>query len=149
MAYKGLYCPKNPEKYKGDPNNIKYLSLWERNIMKTFDESKMILSWFAPSGSFEFFIPYTSPKDGKIHRYLPDFLAKVKQKDGSIAKFLIEVKPKIQTEPPKLPKSKRKSKRYFAALHTYAINQAKWAAARDWCEQNGYIFQVMTEIICT
>ena len=33
MSYKGKYNPRNPEKYKGNPHNIIYRSLWERKFM--------------------------------------------------------------------------------------------------------------------
>ena len=33
MAYRGRYIPSNPKKYKGDPSNIIYRSLWERKFM--------------------------------------------------------------------------------------------------------------------
>lgn len=145
MSYKGRFVPKNPDKYKGDVSNIQYRSLWERNVMKTFDTSKSILAW----ASEEVVIPYVSPVDGQPHRYFPDFVAKVRQKDGSIAKFLIEVKPSKQTRMPEMPKSGRKTKAYKTALAIYLINQAKWQAAQAWCEQYGYTFKVMTEEHCT
>jgi len=34
MSYKGKYRPENPKKYKGDPTNIVYRSLWERKFMR-------------------------------------------------------------------------------------------------------------------
>jgi hypothetical protein len=145
MAYSGKFKPKHPEKYVGDVNNIVYRSIWERNVMKTFDTSNSILAW----GSEELVIPYQSPVDGNIHRYFPDFFAKVRQSDGSTTKFLIEVKPLAQTKPPVLPKSKRKTKRYREAMVIWLINDAKWKAARKWCEKYGYEFKIMTEHECT
>ena len=105
MAYKGRYTPKNPKKYRGDYHNIIYRSLWERKFMVYCDNSDNILEW----GSEEIIIPYLSPWDGKIHRYFPDFYIKVKQSSGGIKKFIIEVKPKNQTRPPK-PVTKKTKK---------------------------------------
>ena len=102
MAYRGRYYPTNPKKYKGDPSNIIYRSLWERKFMVYCDRNEKILEW----GSEEFFIPYRSPLDGKIHRYFPDFYVKVKTKQGTLKKWVVEVKPKIQSRPPKTPKIK-------------------------------------------
>ena len=103
MSYKGKYYPSFPRKYKGDPTNIIYRSLWERKFMVYCDKNDRILEW----GSEEFFIPYRSPIDGKIHRYFPDFYMKVKQNSGGVKKFIIEVKPKYQCKPPvKNPKRK-------------------------------------------
>ena len=97
MAYRGKYTPKNPEKYRGDPKNIVYRSTWECRVMNWLDNNESILQW----GSEEFFIPYRSPVDGKIHRYFPDFYVKVKQKDDTIKEMVLEVKPHRQTQPPK------------------------------------------------
>ena len=146
MAYRGYYQLEHPEKYLGKTDRVRYLSLWERNVIKTFDRSKYILQWVAPTGNMDFTIPYISPVDGMAHRYIPDFMALVKQRNGELVKFLIEVKPENQTKPPKLPKSGRKTKKWQRAMVTYAINRAKWDAARLWCEKNGFIWKVMTEV---
>lgn len=139
MSYKGKYQPSYPEKYKGDPTNIIYRSLWERKFMVYCDTSENILEW----SSEEKFIPYRSPIDGKPHRYFPDFLIKVRESNGSIKKYMIEVKPSKQTTPP--PKPKRQTKRYISEVYEYAKNQAKWDAAKEWCADRGYEFKVITE----
>ena len=120
MAYRGRYIPSNPKKYKGDPSNIIYRSLWERKFMVYCDANENIIEW----GSEEFFIPYRSPIDGRVHRYFPDFYVKVRTNEGKLKKWVVEVKPKAQTAPPKLPK--RKTKRYLNEVRTYAVNEAKW-----------------------
>ena len=139
MAYKGRYTPKNPKKYKGDYHNIIYRSSWERKFMVYCDNSDNILEW----GSEEIIIPYLSPWDGKLHRYFPDFYIKVKQAKGNIKKFIIEVKPKKQTKPPK-PVS-RKTRRWLNEVKTYSINEAKWKHAKVWCEDNNMEFKILTE----
>ena len=139
MAYKGRYTPKNPKKYTGDYHNIIYRSLWERKFMVYCDNSDNILEW----GSEEIIIPYLSPWDGKLHRYFPDFYIKVKQAKGNIKKFIIEVKPKKQTKPPK-PVS-RKTRRWLNEVKTYSINEAKWKHAKVWCEDNNMEFKILTE----
>ena len=107
MAYKGIYKPLNPKKYKGNPSQVIYRSLWERKLMVYCDNNSAVLEW----GSEEIIIPYKSPWDGKIHRYFPDFYMKVKQSSGNIKKFIIEVKPKHQCKPPvKNPKRKTHQK---------------------------------------
>ena len=139
MAYKGRYTPKNPKKYRGDYHNIIYRSLWERKFMVYCDNSDNILEW----GSEEIIIPYLSPWDGKIHRYFPDFYIKVKQSSGNIKKFIIEVKPKKQTRPPK-PVT-RKTKKWLNEVKTYTINQAKWKSANEFCLDHGMEFKILTE----
>ena len=96
MAYSGTYKPVNPKKYRGNPNQVIYRSLWERKLMVYCDNNDAVLEW----GSEEVIIPYLSPWDGKLHRYFPDFYMKVNQANGTIKKFIIEVKPKAQFKPP-------------------------------------------------
>ena len=140
MAYKGRYNPKHPKKYKGDHHNIIYRSLWERKFMVYCDTSDNIIEW----GSEEIIIPYLSPWDGRMHRYFPDFYIKVRQHNGTIKKFIIEVKPKKQCSPPeKTPK--RKTKRWFKEVKTWGVNSAKWKYATSWCENNGMEFKILNE----
>lgn len=139
MSYKGKYKPKHPEKYKGNPVSIIYRSLWERKFMVHCDNSESVLEW----SSEEVFLNYYDPTTNRIRRYFPDFLIKVKESDGTIKKYMIEIKPKKQTAPP--PKPKRQTKRYLQEAYEYAKNQSKWAAAREWCADRGYEFKVFTE----
>ena len=107
MSYKGKYIPQNPQKYKGDPSQVIYRSLWERKFMVYCDRNDKVIEW----GSEEVIVPYRSPWDGKMHRYFPDFYIKIKQSSGGVKKFIIEVKPEHQCkEPTKTPK-KRTRKR--------------------------------------
>ena len=139
MAYKGRYNPVNPKKYKGNSQNIIYRSLWERKFMVYCDTNDKVLEW----GSEEIIIPYISPWDGKVHRYFPDFYIKVKQSNGNLKKFIIEVKPKKQTRPPK--PVVRKTKRWIKEVRTFGINEAKWKHATKWCEDNDMEFKILTE----
>ena len=96
MAYSGKYRPKDPKKYVGNPTRIYYRSLWERKFMVYCDTNDSIIEW----GSEEVIIPYISPWDGRVHRYFPDFYIKVRQTDGKLKKFIIEIKQKNQCAPP-------------------------------------------------
>ena len=140
MSYKGKYIPTNPSKYRGNPRSIIYRSLWERKFMVFCDESKSIIEW----GSEEIIIPYLSPWDGRIHRYFPDFYIKTKQHDGSIKKFIIEVKPKNQCSPPN-KNPPRKTRRWLSEVRTWGVNRAKWKYATEWCNNNDMEFKIMTE----
>ena len=64
MAYKGKFKPKNRDKYKGNPTNIIYRSLWERRFMVYCDSNNSVVKW----SSEEIVIPYRSPFDRKIHK---------------------------------------------------------------------------------
>ena len=139
MAYRGKYYPSFPRKYKGDPTNIIYRSLWERKFMVYCDKNAKILEW----GSEEIALPYISPHDSRVHRYFPDFYIKVQENTGKIKRYLIEVKPLKQTVKPKRPK--RQTKGYIREAFEYARNQAKWKAAREYCADRMWEFKVITE----
>ena len=139
MAYKGKYQPSYPRKYKGNPTNIVYRSLWERKFMVYCDNNERILEW----GSEEMYVWYRSPIDNKVHRYFPDFFIKYKDVSGKTRSSLIEIKPMRQCVPP--PKPKRQTKKYLNEAFEYAKNQAKWKAAEDYCADRMWEFKVMTE----
>ena len=139
MAYRGKYYPSFPRKYKGDPTNIIYRSLWERKFMVYCDKNQNILEW----ASEEIAIPYRSPIDNRVHRYFPDFYMKVKEMNGKIKRYVIEVKPAKQTKPPAKPK--RQTKGYIREAYEYAKNQAKWKMAREFCADRQWEFKVVTE----
>lgn len=135
MSYKGYFKPKNPKKYKGDPTNIIYRSLWEYKLMSYLDGHPGILLW----SSEEFAIPYISPVDGKVHRYFPDFW--IKKLDNTI--MVVEIKPNKQTKPPK--PTKKITKSYLNEVKTWGINSAKWKAAKSFCQDRNWNFVIMDE----
>lgn len=138
-SYKGKYQPSFPAKYKGDPTNIIYRSLWERKFMRYCDLNENILEW----GSEEIALPYISPLDKKVHRYFPDFYIKVKESNGKIKKYIIEIKPKKQTVEPQ--KKKNITKGYIYEVTEWVRNQAKWKAAKEFCDDRQWEFKVLTE----
>ena len=139
MAYKGKYQPLSPKKYRGNPTNIIYRSLWELKFMKYCDSNRNILEW----GSEEIVLPYISPIDNRDHRYFPDFYIKVRESTGKIKKYVIEIKPQKQCIEPKV--QKRKTKSYVYQVCEYAKNQAKWEAATEFCKDRKWEFKVLTE----
>lgn len=139
MAHKGKFTPRNPEKYKGDPQKIRYLSSWELRVMIYLDLNTSILAWSSES----VIIPYLSPIDGKWHRYYPDFLVKVVDRQGVPKVMIIEVKPLKQTVPPVV--RKRRTKKYIREVATWGINKSKWDAAREYCADRNWQFSLLTE----
>ena len=138
MSYKGTFLPKNPSKYNGNSKNIIYRSNWELRVMKYFDDHPNVIWW----ASEELPIPYVSPVDNKTHRYFPDFIVKMRLKDGKVTTYILEVKPLAQT---KMPVQKRKTQRFIQEAATYAVNQEKWRAADIFCREHGWQFQIITE----
>jgi hypothetical protein len=137
---KSRYKPEYPRKYKGDPNNIICRSSWERKFCRWCDLNENILEW----GSEEFCVPYRSPIDKRVHRYFPDFIIKVREQTGEIKRYVIEVKPKKQTRPP-VQTTKKRTKTYINEVKTYAVNEAKWKAADEWCKDRLLEFKIITE----
>tara|TARA_B100001996_G_scaffold209394_2_gene160663 strand:+ start:1340 stop:1780 length:441 start_codon:yes stop_codon:yes gene_type:complete len=140
LAYKGKYRPINYKKYKGDPTNVTYRSLWERKFMIWCDKNPSVMEW----GSEELVIPYISPVDQRGHRYFPDFYMKLKNVQGVIERYIIEIKPKYQVVGPNKAKAKR-TKRYLNEVKTFAVNRAKWKAAQNYCELRQMKFKILTE----
>lgn len=102
---KGQYSsPKTGETYN-------FRSSWEKQYMEILDADQQVTTW-----DYEFqVIKYDL--DGKVRRYLPDFL--VHCVDGS--KKLVEVKP--------------------PTLRDTAMNEAKRASALKYCEKNGIRYE--------
>ena len=66
----------------------------------------------------------------------------IKEGDKKI-KYLVEIKPSKQTTPPTV---KYKKKRHLIyEQRCYAINQAKWSAAKEYSKKIGGVFIILTE----
>lgn len=133
-TYKGMYKVKNPAKYAGDHTKVIYRSLWERNVFRWCDDNPQILKW----SSEEVVVPYYYDLDRKYHRYFVDL--KFTTSEGT---FLVEIKPKKQTVPPKRPS--RQTPKFLAEAATYVKNQCKWKAAKTYAEDRGWKFVIWTE----
>ena len=88
-------------------------------------------------------IPYISPVDRRAHRYFVDNTIAIREGD-KIIKYLIEIKPKKQTIPPK-PSNRKKRSTVIYESNRYVQNRAKWDAAEKWCKKRGYKFLILTE----
>ncbi len=133
--YKGKFKPKNLKKYEGDFSNITYRSHWERQAFRWCDNNENIVGW----NSEEIVVSYKCKTDGKLHRYFIDLF--IRMKDGK--RYLVEIKPKKQTQPPK--ERSRKTKKYLNEVMTYVKNVSKWEAATAFAGRNGMTFQVWNE----
>lgn len=134
----GVFKLKNPQKYDGDPNNVIYRSNLEHRFMKIFDEQPAILAWT----SEELVINYYSKFDGKVRRYFPDVVLKVRDKDNKERILVIEIKPEGQTVKPNLTGKGRKAIREAV---TWQQNKDKWEQAKRFCDSKGYEFHILTE----
>lgn len=139
MAYKGKFIPKNPQKYRGDYNNIIWRSTWECKYMSWLDKTDSVISW----SSEEIIIPYKDPLRGHSRRYFVDFYVQIQNKDNKIDTYLIEIKPKHQTVEP-IQKT-RITKKYINEVYTWGVNSAKWKAAEEFALNRGWKFKILTE----
>jgi len=119
--------------------HVNYKSSLELKAIRYCDYNKHIVKW-----SLEpFNVKYLKPTDGKVHRYYIDFFIEFSTGD----KFLVEVKSKGETVPPKKPKkaTDKSIMRYQKAIQTYAVNCAKWEAAKKFAQERGLRFVILTE----
>lgn len=123
---------------------VEYKSRLEYRAFRYADCNPKIIQWSVEP----FPIKYIKPTDGKSHRYYIDLVVKFSNDQV----FLIEVKPHSQTKMPRKPKGLDKGSanmksinRYKNDLMTYAINEAKWKAAKQLCEKNNFKFIILTE----
>lgn len=135
----GYFKPVNPEKYAGDPTDIVYRSGLEKRYMMYFDTNPSILKWAVE----EIVVPYVSPLDNAPHRYFPDFIVKLRDKNGQINTLMIEIKPSKEREKP--VKGNKSNRKFMEEVAVYAVNQAKWKYAQNFCEKNNMQFVVLTE----
>ena len=103
------------------------------------DRHPGILEWTSES----VVILYTKPTDGQQHRYFVDLSFKIKNKEGKIETYLVEIKPWSQTQAP--VRGRKKEKTFLTECATYATNVAKWKAAGEFCSKRGWKFLIWTE----
>lgn len=130
---KGIYKPKNPEKYVGKHSPV-WRSSWEMAMMMFLDNNKHIIHW----ASEPIYIQYRHPFTGKMAKYIPDFFVVYENKHKKRVAEILEIKPRNQT----ISEGKRVSKKDQIAM---AINRAKWKAASLYCKQQGLVFRVINE----
>lgn len=137
----GKFKPKNPQKYEGNPTEIYFRSSYELKMFQYCDLTENVISY----QSEEFWVPYVSPIDNKTHRYFPDMKLKYKDKDGKMRNLVVEIKPAKELKMPDT-NPKRRTKSWAYSVKMWAINQAKWSAAKEYCADRGWEFRIFTEL---
>jgi len=129
----GIYKVKNIEKYVG--NRLpKFRSGWELAFMQFCDNNPSIQQW----SSEPIKIPYRDPLTGRSTVYVPDFLITYIDKNQKKHAELIEIKPANQTLIENVGKNPYNQAQFVK-------NQAKWAAASNWCKNNNLKFRIINE----
>lgn len=143
----GWYKLKNPYKflkpideYMGSfkDGQVNYKSSLEQKAFRYQDTQSNIIQWSVEP----FQIPYKKPTTGNIHRYYIDMFLVTPDR-----KFLVEIKPKSQTQPPRKPQtnSRKSQVNYHKAMIEFQINQAKWKAQKEFQARNDQEFVIFTE----
>jgi len=134
----GKFIPTNSVKYRGK-SPCRFRSSWEIKFMIFMDRSPNVLEW----GSESAIIRYFDQANQKERSYYIDFSATIKDKDGNLTRWYIEVKPYKQTIKPE--RGKKKEQTYILESCTYITNICKWQAAAKWAQSKGAKFRVLTE----
>lgn len=147
-AYKGEIQKstlKFPEKY-ADDKPIIFRSKLEYDYFMAMDLNPNVLLW--ASENIE--IPYIGnplKESGKLSRYFPDLMVKLKQGD-TFRNLLIEIKPQSELDAVlNMHKLKTNSKQFYRAIQ----NHYKWQQADEFCKKqtiksgNQWNFIVLTE----
>jgi TnsA endonuclease N terminal len=139
----GLFTPKNPEKYIGNLEEIKYRSSWEEYAFNFLDGNPNVLHWASEPIAISYRKPImvNGQLSWKPANYFPDLFVEFINRDGTIVKELIEIKPLKQN---KASKSKKESVR-LQENYVVMVNNAKCEAAKAWCERYGIKFSILTE----
>jgi len=143
MSHVGRYKVQNPRKYMGVGQNPVYKSSLELRLFHWMDINNRVKRW-----GYEIIqIPYFFQLDQKIHKYFMDIYAEIITKDGSIQRYLAEVKSKSDTKPPVKPttRNRRSTRNYRKSLYTYIKNMNKWKAAQQFAKQAGMKFIIVDE----
>ena len=129
----GKFVPTQPAKYIGNKVPT-YRSSWEWQFMKFCDTHPSIQRWACEAVK----IPYRNPLTGRNSIYIPDFFIQYVDKNNATNVDLVEIKPQNQAVLESVGKNKTRQAQFVQ-------NQAKWAAASNWCKQQGIRFRVVTE----
>ena len=130
---RGKFAMKHPHKYVGTKSPT-YRSSWEWSFMNFCDNNDSVVKWASEAIQ----IPYVDPLTERHTVYVPDFFIQYIDKHGRMQLELIEIKPASQTVLERVGKSAHNQSQFIK-------NQAKWAAAGNWCKQQGLKFRILNE----
>jgi hypothetical protein len=129
----GIFTPKNPEKYVG--SKLPYCrSSWETTFCMFCDNNPAVQQWSSEPVK----IPYRDPLTGKQTVYVPDFLISYIDRNQTKHVEMVEIKPANQMIKERVGKNPYNQAQFVK-------NQAKWAAATQFCKQQGIKFRVINE----
>lgn len=157
----GYYKAKNKDKYIGDPELIVYRSSWEYGFCKWCDMSPSVKRWSSEPVSIPYYdrvskleecaklgLDPNDPRNWEVKNYNTDFWFELDRGDDKTEKIFVEIKPSYKLKKP-LPPSREaplaEQKKFNNAAKEYLINEAKFAAMKEWANRNNCKFYVFTE----
>lgn len=132
---------KNPDRYRGNNRIIEFKSSLELSFIHYLDKHPHVHWW----NYEEIIIPYKSPIDNRMHKYFPDFCMNYTTVRGNVQSAIVEIKPRYELadRPPLSDKNPMKVNEAIVA--EFAVNRAKWAACKTYCDRNNIKMIFMTE----
>lgn len=128
-----LTTQEQRNKYMGDPTNIIMRSSWEEDFFLMLMNNPNIIR----VGSEEFSVKYYNVEKKRFARYFIDFYFEANTATRGFKRFLVEVKPFYQTQPPK------RETNY--SVMSYCVNLKKWESAIRYSRTMGFEFLILTE----
>lgn len=137
------FFPINKNKYKGTFPIIARSS-WELKAFRFLDLNPNVIKWGSESVVVEYEDP-TRPINGKPskHRYFIDLNMTIKNRDGKIKTYLVEIKPEAQCKKP--IRGNKKEKTFINESMLYIRNLKKWESAYKFANSQGFDFMILTE----
>ena len=156
----GYYKAQNKEKYIGDAELIIYISSWEFGFCKWCDMSPSITRWSSEPVTIPYYdrvskleecaklgLDPNDPRNWEVKNYNTDFWIELDRGDEK-EKIFVEIKPSYKLKKPIPPPKDAPigfQRKFNNAAKEYLINEAKFAAIKEWAERNGAKFYVFTE----
>jgi hypothetical protein len=137
-TFKEVFVPQNKSKYSGS-YPIVAKSSWEYKSFVYLDREPRVLTWTVES----VILPYFSPVDGRMHRYYVDLSFSIKNSNGAVEKYLVEIKPHAQLSKP--VRGRKKQSTFLTEAKTWIVNMSKWKAASEWAKAHGFVFKLWTD----
>lgn len=137
----GYYTCKNPDKYVGDLSKIVYRSSWEFKFLRWCDNTPAVKKF----SSEPFSIPYLDPVDKRVHNYFIDYWMELEKEDGTLQRWIVEVKPARHVAMPDPPKNQtaKSLANHISQVKRVMKNIAKFQAARNYAKQQKMKFAVL------
>lgn len=135
--HQGTYRPTNQQKFIG--TECVFRSGLELKFFRFCDSNPNVVKW----GSECVTVSYYDKVQCKNRLYYIDNYVVIKEGD-KLVKYLVEVKPSKQTQPPN-PKSKKKKASLLFEQAQYLTNTCKWDAAKEFATKIGAKFIIITE----